>query len=190
MRTPFAIAAVLLTLAGCLAKTEPITPMAKPEPALSLVALSLEVSPCSSGANDEQTPCLVKATLTEPTTHTDGTQIADLRGVRFSWGRETGARPIMKGTACCWIRLHRMAATHTRSRSTSAYPNAEPKPCSPGRMRSPGRGGAVKTPHSNCRLITVVNLVAQPDRKATCAVQSVCFRSPAGREVNNLVAQK
>lgn len=90
MRNPFAIVAVLLTLAGCLAKTEPITPMANPEPAPSSVALSLEVSPCSSGTNDELTPCLVKATLIEPTTHTDGTPIADLRGVKFSWTGDWG----------------------------------------------------------------------------------------------------
>lgn len=90
MRNPFAVVAVLVTLSGCLARTESITPMANPEPVPSSVALSLEVSPCSSGANGEHTLCLAKATLTEPTTHTDGTQIADLRGVRFSWTGDWG----------------------------------------------------------------------------------------------------
>lgn len=90
MRKPFAIGAVLLTLSGCLVKTELTTPMANPELALSSIALSLEVSPCSPGANDELTPCLAKATLIEPTTHTDGTPIADLRGVKFSWTGDWG----------------------------------------------------------------------------------------------------
>lgn len=90
MRNPFAVVAVLVTLSGCLARTESITPMANPEPVPSSVALSLEVSPCSSGANGKHTLCLAKATLTEPTTHTDGTQIADLRGVRFSWTGDWG----------------------------------------------------------------------------------------------------
>lgn len=90
MRNPFAVAAVLLTLSGCLAKTELIGPTANPEPALSPVALSLEVSSCSSGANEEHTLCLAKATLTEPTTHMDGTPSTDLRGVRFSWTGDWG----------------------------------------------------------------------------------------------------
>jgi hypothetical protein len=90
MRKQFAMGAALLTLSGCLAKTELTEPTAKPELTLSSVALSVEAYPCLSGPKEENLPCLVKAQVTEPTTLTDGTPIADLQSIRFSWTGDWG----------------------------------------------------------------------------------------------------
>lgn len=90
MKKLVALSVTLLTLSGCLARTELVTPSINPEIGLPSVSLVVEASPCSPGPSDDHIPCLVTAKVTEPTTHTDGRPITDLRGVRFSWTGDRG----------------------------------------------------------------------------------------------------